>query len=149
MTDTVFKQGDRVSVLPLGTVPPITGTVRRVRHDDRGVPLLTLILDDPTQTPDGLFIARPWEVALTETGLRENRPMIIANECNGSGPHSGNEVRVLPHNNTPLHGNDILCRACFNREIAYRRERNQSRLHPLADDAKFDLPNWEDLEVYP
>ena len=72
--------------------------------------------------------------------------MIIANECSGSGPHTGTEVRVLPHSKLPLHGNDILCRACFNREIAYRRERNQSRLHPVA--APFDLPNWEDLEIF-
>jgi len=68
---------------------------------------------------------------------------MIANECGGSGPHSGNEVRVLPHTKTPLHGNDILCRSCFNREIAYRRERNLR----LADFAKYDTPAWEDLRV--
>ena len=70
--------------------------------------------------------------------------MPIANECGGQGPHSGSEVRLLPHSNTSLHGNDILCRACFNREIAYRRERNRD----LGKFAQYDLPAWEDCEVY-
>lgn len=41
-------------------------------------------------------------------------------------------------------GNLILCRACFNYEIGWRRERNNE----LEEFAKFALPNWEDLEVY-
>jgi hypothetical protein len=70
--------------------------------------------------------------------------MSAATTCNGSGPHRGDEVRLLPHTKTPLHGNDILCRACFEREIEYRRERNRS----LGDFAKYDTPAWEDCKLY-
>lgn len=50
-------------------------------------------------------------------------------------------VRILPYSGG---GNLILCRACFDHEIAYRRERN----HQLTDDCKFLLPTWESLEIY-
>lgn len=64
--------------------------------------------------------------------------------CDGSGPHSTGkfgEVRVLP---TGGDSNAILCRACFCREMDYRRERNQE----LAPDCQFKLPRWDDLKVY-
>lgn len=51
------------------------------------------------------------------------------------------EVRVLP---TGGDSNAILCRACFAREIAFRRERNRE----LSSDCKFDLPTWDSLKVY-
>jgi len=54
------------------------------------------------------------------------------------------EVRVLPMHKLENHGNLILCRACFNYEIRYRRERNRD----LAPDCAFDLPTWESLKVY-
>ena len=60
--------------------------------------------------------------------------------CDGSGPHTGPEVRVLP---TGKMSNGIFCRACFSREIAWRIERNKT----LGDFAKFDLPTWESLKV--
>lgn len=51
------------------------------------------------------------------------------------------EVRLLP-----LGGgaNLILCRTCHEHELSYRRERNRE----LASNVRFDLPDWEDLEVY-
>lgn len=67
--------------------------------------------------------------------------MNVANNCDGSGPHSGTEVRILP---TSPGSNVILCRADFVREISWRKERNRD----LSDDAKFDLPSWESLEIY-
>lgn len=51
------------------------------------------------------------------------------------------EVRVLP-----LGGgaNLILCRACFEHELRFRRERNRE----LSPDCQFKLPDWEVLAVY-
>lgn len=61
--------------------------------------------------------------------------------CDGSGPHCGGEVRVLP---TGGDGNAILCLNCYNREIAYRVERNRD----LGKDCQFELPQWDTLKVY-
>ena len=62
--------------------------------------------------------------------------------CDGSGPCiMGGEVRVLP---TGGDSNGILCKLCFNREIAFRKERNRT----LGEDYKFKIPKWETLEVY-
>jgi len=63
------------------------------------------------------------------------------NNCDGSGPCGMGEVRVLP---TGGDSNAILCRRCFNREIAFRQDRNRD----LAKDCQFDLPSWESLKVY-
>lgn len=60
--------------------------------------------------------------------------------CGGSGPHTAGEVRWL---STGGGSNAILCRACFEREIRWRRERNRS----LGEFAQFQLPCWEDLKV--
>jgi len=51
------------------------------------------------------------------------------------------EVRVLP---TGGGGNAILCRTCFNHELAWRKKRNKD----LGEFAQFALPAWEDLEIY-
>ena len=66
------------------------------------------------------------------------------NNCDGSGTHTPGEVRVLPLGNDPNHGNLILCRWCFNREIVFRKERNRE----LAKDCHFKVPDWQDLEIY-
>ena len=68
-----------------------------------------------------------------------NNPM-----CDGSGPCAYGQVRVLPMGPSPHHGNVILCMSCFNKEIAWRRERNTE----LAKDCQFKLPAWTDLQVY-
>lgn len=68
-----------------------------------------------------------------------NNPM-----CDGSGPCDPGTVRVLPLGSNPDHGNLILCRCCFERELAFRRERNRE----LAADCAFALPAWESLAVY-
>ena len=60
--------------------------------------------------------------------------------CDGSGPHAGS-VRVLP---LARDANAILCFACFQAEIAWRRSRNLA----LSSDAQYDLPRWESLDVY-
>ena len=51
------------------------------------------------------------------------------------------EVRLLP-----LGGgaNGILCRACYEYEMAYRGDRNAE----LSKGCQFDLPAWESLKVY-
>ncbi len=62
--------------------------------------------------------------------------------CDGSGPCILNgEVRVLP---TGGDSNGLLCRLCFNREIAFRKDRNKE----LSKDCAFALPKWESLRVY-
>ncbi len=61
--------------------------------------------------------------------------------CNGSGPHSTSEVRLLP---LPGDGNLILCRACAAHENNWRRGRNRE----LAVDARYPTPAWSDLAVY-
>jgi hypothetical protein len=40
--------------------------------------------------------------------------------------------------------NEILCRACFEHEIKYRRERNRE----LGTFAQFALPTWEACKAY-
>lgn len=65
--------------------------------------------------------------------------------CDGSGPHSGDEVRVLPAGT----GNAILCRSCYEDEMAFRRERNSPNARPpLAPGDRYELPAWESLKVY-
>lgn len=61
--------------------------------------------------------------------------------CDGSGPHRGDEVRVYP-----LGGgaNLILCRACWNRENAYNRQRAEETGSP----ENFTLKSWGTAEVY-
>lgn len=58
MSDTsFFVVGDRV-LTDIGK----TGTVIRIRFDSRGESLITVSLDDPTATPEGLYIARDFEL---------------------------------------------------------------------------------------
>lgn len=61
--------------------------------------------------------------------------------CDGSGPHKAGEVRVLP---TGGDSNGILCFACFNREMIFRRQRN----FELSEDCKFAIPKWASLKIY-
>jgi hypothetical protein len=62
--------------------------------------------------------------------------------CDGSGPCVINgEVRVLP---TGGESNAILCRRCYQHEIAFRKERN----HLLGRAFRFKLPEWDTLKVY-
>ncbi len=55
-----------------------------------------------------------------------------------------NEVRVLPWGTEPGHGNSILCHNHFDKEIAWRKERNRE----LGVEAQYDLPKWDSLRVY-
>lgn len=62
--------------------------------------------------------------------------------CDGGNCISAvGEVRVLP---TGGDSNAILCRACFDHEMRFRRERNKE----LAESAAFDLTGWLTLKVY-
>jgi hypothetical protein len=55
--------------------------------------------------------------------------------------HKG-EVRLLPLSGDGLHGNMIVCRACFEHEMHFRRE----QLTRFGGTYLF--PAWETLEVY-
>jgi hypothetical protein len=55
--DTIFEVGDRV-LTDIGK----TGKIIRIRFDSRGDRLITVYLDDPTATPDGLYLARDFEL---------------------------------------------------------------------------------------
>lgn len=69
----------------------------------------------------------------------------VNNNCNGSGPHAIGVVKIMRHGaKGTMSGNDILCRTCWYKEIVYRKMRNKD----LADFAKFDLPTWQDAEIY-
>lgn len=70
-----------------------------------------------------------------------NNPAQNPDCCNNKCVSSSSEVRVLP---TGGDGNMIVCRACFNYEINYRKDRNKK----LGKDNQFKIPNWEDLQVY-
>ena len=61
--------------------------------------------------------------------------------CDGSGPHASGDVKLLP---TGGDSNAILCRQCWENELAYRRDRNRS----LGVFAQFDLPSWQDANPY-
>ncbi len=62
------------------------------------------------------------------------------NNCDGDHCRSETgDVRVLPYGGG---GNLILCRACYEHEMAFRRERN------LAVWSPFELPAWDSLKVY-
>jgi len=65
----------------------------------------------------------------------------MQNNCDGSGPHTDGDVRVMP---TGGDGNLILCRQCWENELAYRRDRNRS----LGAFAQFDIIAWNDAKVY-
>lgn len=66
------------------------------------------------------------------------------NNCDGEGPHVAGEVHVLPHGADPHHGNSILCRWCWAKEMSFRIERNRE----LAADARYDILTFEEGKVY-
>ncbi len=71
-----------------------------------------------------------------------NSMKIHNNNCDGDHcTRSVGEVRVLP---TGGDSNAILCRSCYEHELAYRRERNGE----LSADCQFKLPGWNELKVY-
>jgi len=64
--------------------------------------------------------------------------------CDGSHCRSKTgEVRKLPTGGSSG-SNIIYCRACYEHEMAYRRDRNASVVGIIP----YPLPKWEDLEVY-
>ena len=65
----------------------------------------------------------------------------VNNDCCGNGPHTAGEVRVMPAGGD---SNLILCCACWQRELSYRRERNRT----LGTFAQYNLPAWETAKVY-
>lgn len=59
------------------------------------------------------------------------------------------EIRVLPTGPIDASSGDgmsnaLLCKACYNLEIMWRKSRNLELKNPLA----FKLPKWEDLRIY-
>lgn len=64
-----------------------------------------------------------------------HNPMCDGDQCRSST----GEVRILP---TGGGGNVIICRDCFDHEIAWRKDRNREVA------SEFDLPTWDSLKVY-
>jgi hypothetical protein len=81
------------------------------------------------------------ERILSELARRQELVKAGNNDCCGNGPHTPGTVRVMPAGGD---SNLILCRACWQRELTYRRERNRE----LGDDFRFSLPAWETAKVY-
>lgn len=66
--------------------------------------------------------------------------MIHNPNCDGDKCRANTgEVRVMSIGGG---GNLILCRACWENELSFRRERNRVVCYP------FDLPAWEFSKVY-
>jgi hypothetical protein len=64
--------------------------------------------------------------------------------CDGAKcKHNSGEVRVLPEGQD---SNSILCRACYDDAMRYRRERNQE-LAAANTGSSFELPSWGSLKV--
>lgn len=61
------------------------------------------------------------------------------NNCDGDHETKG-EIRRLPISGG---ANALVCKACFERELIWRRDRNDS----LSFTSRFSLPMWEELEV--
>jgi len=68
--------------------------------------------------------------------------------CDGSGPHSAGTVKILPLSDEPHHGNLILCHADWNREMAYRRERNKEMRALRTGGEPFAIIPWSKGKVY-
>lgn len=62
--------------------------------------------------------------------------------CDGGGPCKPGEVRKLPYGSSG--GNLILCRNCYEKEIAWRKEANQRYRDAFSRD---DTPAWDTLAV--
>ena len=62
--------------------------------------------------------------------------------CDGDGPHSGEEVRVLPL----AIGYSRVCPPCLERANAQRRVWNARP--GCEDDTPYDTPAWEALRVW-
>ena len=96
-------------------------------------------------TDGEIHVGKPEVKEGQRLGLDEDRRYWIEeseqNNCDGSGPHMLGEVHVMP---TGGDGNLILCRQCWENELAYRRDRNRS----LGVFAQFDTPAWNDAKVY-
>ena len=61
--------------------------------------------------------------------------------CDGGCDKDVPQLRLLPAGGG---SNMILCHRCFDKEIRWRYARNPG----LSPECRFDLPAWEDLEVY-
>jgi hypothetical protein len=92
-------------------------------------------------TPICIFERGQCERILSELARRQELVKAGNNDCCGNGPHTPGTVRVMPAGGD---SNLILCRACWQRELTYRRERNRE----LGDDFRFSLPAWETAKVY-
>lgn len=75
------------------------------------------------------------------TGVHHSIPSDDLPGCDGSGPHLGTQVRILPEGGA---GNSILCFGCYLQAMEFRRDRNQE----LNGASRFDLPLWQSLKVY-
>ncbi len=62
-------EGSKVIVKSLG----VEGTIKKIRKDDRGEEIFDIKLDDPSATPDGMYIAREFELE-TAGDPMENMP---------------------------------------------------------------------------
>jgi hypothetical protein len=68
--DDIYNLGDRVKVLVIGSV---TGIIQNIRRDSSGDPIITVLLDDASVTPDGLYIARDFELGRDRCGMDRTR----------------------------------------------------------------------------
>lgn len=93
---------------------------------------------NPLRGPSG-FLERRQEAP---EPVAKGRPVIHNPNCDGEHCLTVEGiVRVLP---TGGDGNAILCRKCYEVEMAFRRDRNRE----LAPECQFLLPPWYTLKIY-
>ena len=72
----------------------------------------------------------------------------MSDNPNCDGDHCSNdtgEVRLYPIGDEPLHGNMILCLACWAHENAFRLDRGHESGHP----ENWPLRDWDEAKTYP
>ena len=72
--------------------------------------------------------------------MREETNIVFNSDCDGSGPHSCGEIRILP---ITRDSNAVVCHACYRHEMAFRLGITANGSLPVPD-----LPSWESLKVY-
>ena len=129
------ENGDRIAVI--NSYAPGDGDLSFVARNPQ-----TSAAISPGPTEEECKAACPYGWILYADGPNwRARKVYEQNNCDGSGPHTTGEVRVMP---TGGDGNLILCRQCWENELHYRRDRNRS----LAVFAQFDIIAWNDAKVY-
>lgn len=107
--------------------------------------------NDYNHGKDGRIGGNPRYAQIKSLNSRDERPhknrskrnmtLFKNNNCdNDKCVDPNSEVRLLP---TGGDGNMIVCQACYEHEMSFRRQQNAGSTHKL-----YHTPKWEDLTIY-